>query len=181
MSTQTIEIKTNPNRSPSQPGIFSPQAAVVNVGDNVIWANNDIVAHWPAPSASDPSAWIEYQIPPVNSSRGDFGLGANATTVVTASNATAVVFTTNLPGPPNGASVRITNTAPTTSPWSAVKGTLVATYLGPNSCSIPFNTSTFGPYPTGTIVLTILAPYTLKYVCALHPAETGTITVNPQL
>jgi hypothetical protein len=23
-------------------------------------------------------------------------------------------------------------------------------------------------------------PYTLNYVCALHPAETGSITVNPQ-
>jgi hypothetical protein len=32
----------------------------------------------------------------------------------------------------------------------------------------------------GLITIAKPGPYTLDYVCALHPEETGTITVNPQ-
>jgi len=59
----------------------------------------------------------------------------------------------------------------------------VATNVGPNSCSIPLDSSSFGPFSaaSGTLTVTVLAAYTLKYLCALHPDETGTITVNTQL
>ena len=105
MSTQTIEIKPNPTPTPSQPAVFSPQAAVANAGDTITWHNGDDEAHWPAPSASNPTGWFAYQIP----------AGATSDTLA----------------------------------------------LGPNT--------------------TPSQAYTLGYVCANHPDETGKITVNPVL
>src|SRR5580658_9485019 len=107
MSTQSIEIKTNPTSTPGQPAVFSPQGAVAFAGDNITWRNNDRTDHWPAPSASNKTGFIEYQIPPNNSSRGDLALGPNTVNVVTASNAKAVVFTTSGPAPATGVSVKL--------------------------------------------------------------------------
>ena len=105
MSTQTIEIIPNPTPSSSQPAVFDPQAAVTYAYDTLTWHNGDTQPHHPAPDASTPNGWFEYQIP----------AGATSDTLS--------------PGP---------------------------------------NTDT----PD--------APYVLYYVCAIHPDETGQITVNPQ-
>lgn len=104
MSTQMIEIKTNPTPTPSQPAVFDPKAAVSYAYDTITWHNGDSAAHWPAPNASNPTGWFQFQIP----------AGGTSDTLS--------------PGP---------NTTPAT-------------------------------------------PYTLNYVCANHPDEKGTITVNPQ-
>jgi plastocyanin len=186
MSTQSIEIKTNPSPTPGQPAVFSPQGAVAYAGDNITWRNNAQADHWPAPSASNPKGFIEYQIPPQNSSRGDLALGPNTITVVTASNAPAVVFTTSGPAPATGVSVKLVYKAATGTPpppaslWAAAQGTFVVTNLGATSCSIPLDSSNFGAFGPTSGSITIAIPYTLNYVCALHPAETGSITVNPQ-
>jgi plastocyanin len=106
MSTQTIDIRTNPTPTPGQPAVFSPRAATANDGDTIIWRNSDSQPHWPAPSASNPTGWFQYQIP----------AGATSDTLAVGPNAS-----------------------------------------NPNQ------------------------PYTLNYVCANHPGETGQITVNPAL
>ena len=105
MSTQMIEIITNPTPSPSQPALFDPKDAVTYAYDTLTWHNGDTQPHHPAPDAATPNGWFEYQIP----------AGA---------------------------------TSDTLSP-------------GPN-------------------ITTPSDPYVLNYVCALHPDETGQITVNPQ-
>jgi len=63
MSTQTIEIITNPTPSPSQPGFFDPQEAVTYAYDTLTWHNGDTQPHHPAPDAATPNGWFEYQIP----------------------------------------------------------------------------------------------------------------------
>ncbi|MGH9873151.1 MAG: cupredoxin domain-containing protein [Pyrinomonadaceae bacterium] len=105
MSTQMIEIRTNPIDTPGQPAVFDPRDAVTYAYDTITWHNGDAEPHHPTPDASTPNAWFEYQIPP----------GGTSDTLA--------------PGP---------------------------------------NTTTPGK------------PYTLNYVCSIHPKETGTITVNPQ-
>lgn len=184
MSTQQVQIKKNPTPTPTQPAVFSPEAAVANVGDNLTWHNADSQDHWPAPSASNKTGWFPYQIPPGSESRGDLALGPNNVTSNAATNANPVVFTTVGPAPATNVSVTIKGA---TGNWKPINGTFVATNLGPNSFSIDVDSSGFGPWPTsGTppapVVVTISIPgaYKLSYVCALHPAETGTITVNPQ-
>jgi plastocyanin len=190
MSTKSIQIQKNPNPTPGQPAVFSPKVVVANAGDNMTWHNADQQDHWPAPSASNPTGWFPYQIPRGSESRGDLALGANFLNVTAATSADPVVFTLNGPAPATGAPVTITYKAPKApappapapppSPWAVVKGSFVATNMGPNSCSIPIDSSGFGPFSSASGTLAIALPYTLNYVCALHPAETGTITVNPQ-
>jgi plastocyanin len=184
MSTQQIQINGNTPPTPAQPGVFSPQAVTASAGDNLTWVNNDSQDHWPAPSAANKTGWFQYQIPAGSESRGDVALSANTVTVTAATNADQAVFTTQGPAPATGVTVRLNYKAPNPapkppSPWLAATNgkSFVATNLGPSSCSIPLKSTTLGPL-VGTI--TIAIPYTLNYVCALHPAETGTITVNPQ-
>jgi hypothetical protein len=189
MSTISIQIQKNPNPTPKQPGVFAPKAVVANAGDNLTWHNADDQDHWPAPSAANPSGWVQFPIPPNSESRGDVALGKNVVNVTAATNANPVVLTLNGPAPATGTSVTIAYTAPnpppaTPSKWAAVKGTFVATKVSSNSCSIPVDSSGFGPFSpasSGTLAITIPLPYTLNYLCALHPDETGTITVNTQL
>ena len=64
MSTQTIEIVTNPIPTAGQPGAFTPKAAVCCAYDTITWHNADSQAHWPAPDAATPTGWFQYQIPP---------------------------------------------------------------------------------------------------------------------
>ena len=187
MSTKSIQIQKNTTPTPKQPGEFAPKNLVANTGDNVTWHNADSQDHWPAPSATNPTGWIQYKIPPGGESRGEVALAKNNFNVTAATNANPLVLTLNGPAPPSGTSVTIAYAAPkpappAPSPWAAVKGTFVATNVGPNSCSIPLDSSSFGPFSaaSGTLTVTVLAAYTLKYLCALHPDETGTITVNPQ-
>lgn len=91
MSIFKIRIKAG------NPAVFDPNPLKVNVNDSAFWSNGDNVAHWPAPSAANPTGWLDEKIAP-----------------------------------------------------------------GGVSIQISFN-------PPG--------PYTLNYVCALHPGETGQIKV----
>lgn len=186
MSTQQIRINPNSAPTPNQPGSFCPQAATASAGDNLTWFNADKQAHWPAPSASEKTAWFPYQIPPGSESRGDLALGANVVGVTSATNGAVTTFATLGPAPASGVTVTLIYTSPNPapnppSPWNAATSgkSFVVTNLGASSCSIPLDSTSFGPL-VGTITISIPGPYTLKYVCALHPAETGSITVNPQ-
>lgn len=184
MSTLSIQIQKNPIPTPKQPAVFAPKAVVANAGDNLTWHNADTQDHWPAPSAAHPTDWIQYKIPPNGESRGDVTLAKNAVAVTAATNANPVVLTFSGPAPATGAPVALTYTAPQGAPasqWSKVKGPFVATKVSANSCSIPIDSSGFGLLSAAPGTLSIALPYTLNYVCALHPDETGTITVNPQL
>jgi plastocyanin len=92
MSIFKITIK------PGTSATFDPATLTAQVNDSVYWQNTDTTqAHWPAPSASNPKGWLDYQVPP------------------------------------GGVSTQISLNPP--------------------------------------------APYTLNYVCALHPGETGVIKV----
>lgn len=94
MSIFKIEIKAG------IPATFAPSPITVVQNDSVFWHNSDpINAHWPAPNASNPKGWLDFQIPPDS-----------------------------------------------------------------QSSQISFNPGT----------------YTLNYVCALHPNETGQIKVVPK-
>lgn len=93
MSIFEIQIKAG------TPAVFDPNPLTAYPNDSVYWSNCDKVAHWPAPSAADPTGWLDYQIAP-NSESSQISLN-----------------------PP--------------------------------------------------------APYTLNYVCALHPGEQGQINVVP--
>src|SRR5947208_813714 len=112
MSTQQIQINTNTSPTAGQPAVFSPPAVTANAGDNLTWVNNDNQDHWPAPSASNKTGWIEFQIPPGSESRGDLALGANTVTVAAATNASQVVFTTTGAAPATGLVVRLNYRAP---------------------------------------------------------------------
>ena len=185
MSTKSVQIQTNPTPTPKQPGEFAPKALVANAGDNVTWHNADSQDHWPAPDKSNPTGWIQFKIPAGGESRGDVALARNPFNVTAATNANPVVVTINGPAPVSGQPVGLAYAAPvpplpTPSKWAGFKGIFKATNVGTNSLSIPLDCSTFGPWSPASGTLTVFLPYTLNYVCALHPDETGTITVNPQ-
>lgn len=185
MSTQQIQIQPNSPPTPSQPGKFVPQTVRANAGDNLTWHNGDTQAHWPTPNAASKAAWFRTPIPPGEPSGAQVALGPNAVIVTAATNSNPVVFTVQGPAPATGTLVTLSFAAPAGSPpskWktpvSAVKQK-PATNLGPNRCSVPLDSTNLGPLD-GEITISIPGPYTINYVCALHPAETGTITVNPQ-
>lgn len=46
------------------PAKFDPNPLTVNVNDSVFWYNGDTVAHWPAPSTTNRTGWLDYQIAP---------------------------------------------------------------------------------------------------------------------
>jgi hypothetical protein len=63
MSIFKIEIK------PGTPATYDPNTITVYVNDSVFWFNSDTKnAHWPAPSASNPKGFMQYQVPPDTSS-----------------------------------------------------------------------------------------------------------------
>jgi plastocyanin len=72
MSIFKIEIK------PGYPAAFAPSPLTVVVNDSVFWHNSDPAnAHWPAPSATNPKGWLDFQIPPDSeSSQISFNPGA---------------------------------------------------------------------------------------------------------
>jgi hypothetical protein len=182
MSTQQIQIQPNSPPTASQPGVFSPQKVTANAGDNLTWVNNDSHDHWPAPSVANRTAWFAYQIPP-GSESGDLALGPNTVTATVATIGSPTVLTTSGAAPATGQTVllRFSPTTTPPGPWqTATNGkSFVATNLGANSCSIPLDSTGFAA-PGAKDKITMAIPYTLNYVCALHPAETGSITVNPQ-
>jgi len=57
------------------PAVFDPNPLTVYVNDSVYWFNNDPKeAHWPAPSASDPEGFMQYQVTPdASSNQVSFG------------------------------------------------------------------------------------------------------------
>ena len=73
MSIYKIQIK------PGTPAVFDPNSQIVYVNDNVFWFNSDPNnAHWPAPSAANPTGFLAYQIPP-NTSSNQVAFGAAQT------------------------------------------------------------------------------------------------------
>src|SRR5437868_7600987 len=46
------------------PAKFDPNPLKANVNDSVFWSNEDKVAHWPAPSAANPTGWLDFQVAP---------------------------------------------------------------------------------------------------------------------
>ena len=99
MSTLQVKISRNSSPTPAQPAVFSPQALTANAGDNVTWFNGDKQAHWPAPTAANPTEWFAFQIPAGSESRGDLALGPNPVAVTSATNGAVTVFTTQSPAP----------------------------------------------------------------------------------
>jgi len=183
MSTQQIQIQTNPYPSPTQPAKFNPKDVQANAGDNLTWFNADSQAHWPTPDPSNKSAWFSKQIEPGNPSGRQVSLGANQVIVATATNASPVVFTVRGPAPATGAQVTLKFAGPDESQWGNAIGDLTqpipATNQGPSICSVPMDSTALGPLD-GQITISIPGAYTINYVCALHKDEKGSITVNPQ-
>ena len=72
MSIFKIEIK------PGSPATFDPNPITVVQNDSVFWHNSDPKnAHWPAPSADNKTAWLDFQVPPNSeSSQISFNPGA---------------------------------------------------------------------------------------------------------
>jgi len=68
--TWRINITKNP--VPSKPAIFTfDQPPQVEVGDQVFWANEDTVAHWPAlspPTGANVTHFMAFQIAPRSTS-----------------------------------------------------------------------------------------------------------------
>ena len=63
MSIFKITIKAG------SPATYTPSPQKVCVNDSVFWFNGDPNnAHWPAPSAKDPTGFMAHQIPPNNTS-----------------------------------------------------------------------------------------------------------------
>lgn len=69
MSIFKITIKAG------DPATYDPNPQIVYVNDSVFWFNGDPnEAHWPAPSASDPTGFMANQVAP-NSSSDQVGFG----------------------------------------------------------------------------------------------------------
>lgn len=65
--------------NPGPPARFNPNPQIVSVNDSVFWFNADPnEAHWPAPSTSNPTGFIDFQIPP-NTQSSQVGFGSVAT------------------------------------------------------------------------------------------------------
>jgi hypothetical protein len=63
MSIYKIQIKAG------TPATFNPTPLTAKVNDSIYWYNGDSTqAHWPAPSASNPKGFMDYQIEPNGSS-----------------------------------------------------------------------------------------------------------------
>ena len=59
MSIFKIQIKAG------NPAKFDPNPLKAYVNDSVFWFNGDPAqAHWPAPSAANPTQWLDFQIAP---------------------------------------------------------------------------------------------------------------------
>ena len=56
MSSFQIRIKAG------TPAKFDPNPLTAHQNDSVSWANDDKVAHWPAPGAATPKDWLVFQI-----------------------------------------------------------------------------------------------------------------------
>jgi plastocyanin len=72
--TWTINIKPNPYGGPTKPAIFEfDQPPQIQLGDQVVWSNNDGQDHFPAPDDPDPNGIKEFmptQIAPNSTSPG---------------------------------------------------------------------------------------------------------------
>jgi hypothetical protein len=69
MSIFKITIKAG------NPAVYNPNPQIVYVNDSIFWFNGDPnEAHWPAPSAADPTGFMANQVAP-NSSSDQVGFG----------------------------------------------------------------------------------------------------------
>ena len=180
---QQIRIVPNTPPTASEPGKFSPQAASSFYGDSITWFNGDSHEHWPAPNATDKTAWVRQEIKPGTPGNGSLSPAPYTTTASAATSANPAVLTVAAPGPQTGDKVNLSYKGSDNN-WSAAvsavpKGSVV-TALGGNQYTVAgLNGQGLAAF-TGTI--TISLPYTLSYICALHPDEKGSIRaeVNPQ-
>lgn len=65
--------------NPGPPAKFSPNPQTVFVNDSVFWFNSDKIAHWPAPSATNPKGFMDFQIA-AGSQSSQVGFSATGTT-----------------------------------------------------------------------------------------------------
>jgi hypothetical protein len=176
---QQIQIVPNTPPTTSQPGKFSPQAASSFNGDSITWFNGDSEQHWPAPNATDKTAWVKQAIEPGTPGNGSVSPAPYTSTASGATSANPAVLTVAAPSPSQGNKVNLSYTG-SDAKWkaavSAVPKGSVITALGGNQYTVAgLNGQGLPPF-TGSITITM--PYTLKYVCALHPDETGSISVQ---
>ena len=176
---QQIQIVPNTPPTAAEPGKFSPQAASSFNGDSITWFNGDSQDHWPAPSAADKSAWVKQVIKPGTPGNGSVSPAPYTTTATAASSANPAVLTVGTPSPNQGQIVNLSYSGNDANWKAAVKAVppgSVITALGGNQYTVAgLNGQGLAPF-TGSITITM--PYTLNYVCALHPAETGSISVQ---
>ena len=60
-----IDINNAPGVTLDKPqAVFKPTPQTVQVDEVFIWSNNDIRAHWPAPSQAQKTAWLKEAIKP---------------------------------------------------------------------------------------------------------------------
>jgi plastocyanin len=60
-----ININSKPGAKPTDPQVgFAPLNMQVAVNECFIWINNDVNAHWPAPSVAQKTAWLQQAIQP---------------------------------------------------------------------------------------------------------------------
>ena len=68
------------------PAAFDPTPLTVYVNDSVFWYNADPNnAHWPAPSAANPTGYMQYQVTP-NASSNQVSFGTPKTITYTCAN-----------------------------------------------------------------------------------------------
>ncbi|PWT86599.1 MAG: hypothetical protein C5B56_12185 [Proteobacteria bacterium] len=176
---QQIRIVSNTPPTTNEPGKFIPQAASSFYGDNITWFNSDGQQHWPAPNITDKNAWVKQVIPPHSPGNGAITPAPYTTTVSAATNANPAVLTITSPAPNQGDLVNLSYAGSDTG-WQAAVNAVPAgsavTALGGNQYTVAgLNGQGLNPF-AGTI--TINLPYTLNYICAEHPDETGSIRVE---
>ena len=65
-----VNINSVPGAQPTSPqASFAPGKLTVAVNEGFIWTNNDVKAHWPAPSVAQKTAWLQEAIQPGQKSK----------------------------------------------------------------------------------------------------------------
>ena len=59
-----ININSKAGAKPTDPQVGFAPNLTVKVNECFIWINNDVNAHWPAPSVDQKTAWLQQQIEP---------------------------------------------------------------------------------------------------------------------
>jgi plastocyanin len=65
-----VNINSVPGAQPTSPqASFAPGKLNLAVNEGFIWTNNDVKAHWPAPSVAQKTAWLQEAIQPGQKSK----------------------------------------------------------------------------------------------------------------